>query len=126
MILPTSIDHLVFRVASIKTTEAFYTALLGQPAFKNEGAVLFVVGGTRLFFTAVTTPATHPHDKDEVGLNHIALGVPTLPDLQAISTQLDSADIAHSGIKIDPHGGKEYIWLNDPDGFRVEFYLREQ
>ena len=126
MILPTSIDHLVFRVASIKTTEVFYTALLGQPAFKNEGAVLFVVGGTRLFFTAVTAPATHPYDKDEVGLNHIALGVPTLPDLQAISTQLDSADIAHSGIKIDPHGGKEYIWLNDPDGFRVEFYLREQ
>ena len=126
MILPTSIDHLVFRVASIKTTEVFYTALLGQPAFKNEGAVLFVVGGTRLFFTAVTTPATHPHDKDEVGLNHIALGVPTLPDLQAISTQLDSANIVHSGIKIDPHGGKEYIWLNDPDGFRVEFYLREQ
>ena len=126
MILPTSIDHLVFRVASIKTTEVFYTALLGQPAFKNEGAVLFVVGGTRLFFTAVTTPATHPYDKDEVGLNHIALGVVTLAGLQTISTQLDSAKIAHSGIRIDPHGGREYIWLNDPDGFRVEFYLREQ
>jgi len=125
MNVPTSIDHLVFRVTSIKTTEVFYTALLGQPAFKNEGAVLFVVGGARLFFTAVTTPATHSYNKDEVGLNHIALGVPALTDLQAISTQLDSSDITHSGIKIDPHGGKEYIWLNDPDGFRVEFYLRE-
>ena len=126
MILPTSIDHLVFRVASINTTEAFYTALLGQPAFKTEGLVLFTVGGTRLFFTAVATPATHPYNKDEIGMNHIALGVPTLTDLQAISTQLDTANITHSGIKIDPHGGKEYIWLNDPDGFRVEFYLRDQ
>ena len=126
MILPTSIDHLVFRVASIETTETFYTALLGQPAFKTEGMVLFTVSGTRLFFTAVSTPATHPYNKDEIGLNHIALGVPTVADLQAISTQLDTANITHSGIKIDPHGGKEYIWLNDPDGFRVEFYLREQ
>ena len=79
MILPTSIDHLVFRVASIETTETFYTALLGQPVFKTEGFVMFTAGGTRLFFTAVTTPATHPYNKDEIGLNHIALGVPTLP-----------------------------------------------
>ena len=126
MILPTSIDHLVFRVTSITTTEAFYAALLGQPAFKTEGLVMFTVGNTRLFFTAVSAPATHPYNKDEIGLNHIALGVPTLADLQAISTQLDTANITHSAIKLDPHGGKEYIWLNDPDGFRVEFYLREE
>ena len=124
MILPTSIDHLVFRVASIKTTEVFYTALLGQPAFKNEGAVLFVVGGTRLFFTAVTTPATHPYDKDEVGLNHIALGVRTIEELQRVESQLNEGSVAHSGIKLWQDGLTKYIWLDDPDGMRVEYWLR--
>jgi hypothetical protein len=41
-----------------------------------------------------------------------------------IEAQLGSAGISHSGIKIDHYGQKEFIWLDDPDGMRVEFYLR--
>jgi len=35
---------------------------------------------------------------------------------------LTSNQIAHSGI--DRYGLKEFLWLDDPDGMRIEFYLR--
>jgi glyoxylase I family protein len=50
--------------------------------------------------------------------------VRTLEELKSIRGQLDSAGISHSGIKIDHYGRKEFIWLDDPDGMRIEFYLR--
>ncbi len=37
---------------------------------------------------------------------------------------LTSNQIAHSGIVIDSYGLKEFLWLDDPDGMRIEFYLR--
>ena len=29
-------------------------------------------------------------------------------------------------MKIDFYGKKEFIWIDDPDGIRLEFYLREK
>jgi glyoxylase I family protein len=126
MISPLSIDHLVFRISNPDQTERFYLSLLGPAAYRDEHVVMYVVGGTRLFFTKVAAGKTAPYDKDEIGLNHIAFAVSNLTELQAIQDQLDSAGITNSGIKIDPQGQKEYVWLNDPDGFRVEFYLRPE
>ena len=126
MIYPVSLDHLVFRVADVKLSEPFYTTLLGAPVSLAEGFALYEVGATLLFFTTVTQPQSTPFDKDKIGLNHLAFAIPTLAELETIATQLDAANIQHSGIAIDPHGQKEYIWLNDPDGQRIEFYLRPQ
>jgi catechol-2,3-dioxygenase len=64
------------------------------------------------------------YEKEKIGLNHIAFGVRTLKELQTIQTQLDRSGISHSGIKLWQDGLTEYIWLDDPDGMRVEFWLR--
>ena len=122
--LPTlSIDHLVFRVRDVPTSKTFYRALFGAPVFENEDMFLYKIGtSTRLFFTKATSPASTPYDKEHVGLNHIALGVESLPHLEQIHSHLQSAGIPNSGIGIDPHGKQNYIWLNDPNGFRIEFY----
>ncbi len=121
--LPTlSIDHLVFRVRDIPASKTFYAALFGDPVFQNEDMFLYKIGtSTRLFFTKASGPAT-PYDKEQPGLNHIALGVESLPHLEQILGHLQSAGIPNSGIGIDPHGKQNYIWLNDPNGFRIEFY----
>ncbi len=37
---------------------------------------------------------------------------------------LTSNEIAHSEITIDRYGLKAFICLDDPDGMRIEFYLR--
>lgn len=126
MISPQFVDHLVFRVSALERTERFYTALLGQEPQLAEDSLTYTVGDTRLFFTLSVNVHPNPYDKENIGLNHIAFGIRTRTDLQALQEQLDTAGIAHSGIKLDQYGLKEFIWLDDPDGMRLEFYLRPQ
>ena len=122
MIVPQSIDHLVFRVSTLDRTERFYTAILGQSPERTEYSLMYKVGDTRLFFTTSTEASSY--NKEMIGLNHIAFAIHTLTDLRALEQQLDAAEILHSGIKLDQYGLKEFIWLDDPDGMRIEFYLR--
>jgi glyoxylase I family protein len=123
-IKPKFVDHVVFRVADVKRTERFYTALLGEPSQRVEGSVMYIVGDTRLFFTRASAAQRGVYDKEQIGMNHLAFGVRRLAELKKIEAQLNQAGIAHSGIKIDHYGKKEFIWLDDPDGMRMEFYLR--
>jgi catechol-2,3-dioxygenase len=125
MLTPKSIDHLVFRIADLAATERFYTVILGDPTHQTEDSLLYMTGETRLFFT-IADSAKAPYDKEQTGLNHLAFAIPTLEDLQTIQTQLSTASIPHSGIQIDQYGLKEFIWLDDPNGLRIEFYLRPE
>jgi glyoxylase I family protein len=125
MIYPNFVDHLVFRVAGIERTERFYSALLGQP-LKEEGYIMYMAGDTRLFFTPSVDSQPGPYEKEKTGLNHMAFGVRTLQELQTIQAQLNASGISHSGIKFWQDGVTQYIWLDDPDGMRVEFWLRPQ
>jgi catechol-2,3-dioxygenase len=124
MICPKFVDHLVFRVAELGRTERFYTAFLGPPSQRAEGSLMYKAGDTRLFFTLSNRPRQGAYDKENIGLNHIAFGVRTLEELKTLRAQLDSAGVSHSGIKIDHYGRNEFIWLDDPDGMRIEFYFR--
>ncbi|HTS59373.1 MAG TPA: VOC family protein [Terriglobales bacterium] len=124
MIRPLFVDHLVWRVRDLSETEKFYAASLGTPLERAADSIMYQVGDTRLFFTRCTGNDAAACDKEQVGLNHFALGVRTLRDLENIQGQLDAAGIVHSGIQLDPYGTKEFIWTDDPDGLRVEFYLR--
>lgn len=118
------VDHLVWRVGELDRTERFYTALLGQPPHRAADSLMFKVGDTRLFFTCSKLQQDGQYEKEKVGLNHIAFGVSTLEELEAVRKQLDSAGLSHSGITVDHCGLKEFIWLDDPDGMRIEFYCR--
>ena len=120
------VDHLVYRVHELARTERFYTALLGPPAHKTEDSLMYKAGITRLFFTLPIERQKKLHEKERIGLNHIAFGVRTPEELEAIQIHLDKSGISHSGIQVDHYGSKEFIWIDDPDGMRVEFYLRSE
>lgn len=122
MFIPDFVDHLVFRVADLGRTERFYSEILGE-SLKAEDYIMYRAGATLLFFTTAAAPEAL-FDKEQVGLNHIALGVRTLEELRTIQIQLDDGGISHSGIKLWQDGMTQYIWLDDPDGMRVEFWLR--
>jgi catechol-2,3-dioxygenase len=109
----------------MERTERFYSALLGQP-LKEDSYLMYMAGATRLFFTRSGDSRNGTYQKENVGLNHIAFGVRTRDELQTIQTQLDSSGISHSRIKFWQDGLTEYIWLDDPDGMRIEFWLRPQ
>jgi catechol-2,3-dioxygenase len=87
---------------------------------------MYIVGVTRIFFTLADESPIETYDKEKVGLNHYAFGVGSLGELEAIQAQLEVSGIQNSGIKIDEYGSKEFIWLNDPEGLRLEFYLRSE
>jgi glyoxylase I family protein len=56
----------------------------------------------------------------------MAFGARTREELQTIQGQLDRGGISHGGIKLWQDGVTDYIWLDDPDGMRVEFWLRPE
>ena len=118
------VDHLVFRVQNLDTTETFYRALFGEVISRSEDSLLFQAGETKLFFTASTQKLSGLYDKEQPGLNHLAFGVREPSLLREILDHLNSSGLQHSGIQIDSYGNKELIWLDDPDGFRLEFYCR--
>jgi catechol-2,3-dioxygenase len=86
--------------------------------------VLYVVGDTLLFFTPLEKAEPRAYEKENIGLNHLAFGVRSVEELKEVAAQLNTAGIAHSGIQMCRFGEVEFIWLDDPDRIRVEFYRR--
>jgi catechol-2,3-dioxygenase len=121
MFRPNFVDHLVFQVSDMDRTNRFYSPLLGEP-YAAEDYVMYSVGDTLLFFTPAVENA-ESFNKERIGLNHIALGVRSLDELKDVESQLNQAAIVHSGIKLW-QDVTPYIWLDDPDGIRVEYWLR--
>jgi catechol-2,3-dioxygenase len=120
---PLFIDHLVFIVKDLSHTEKFYTTFLGEPTYFEKETLIYQVSDTKLFFV-LPKIAWEPVDKDKSGLNHLAFGVRNIDDLKEFAATLDNGGIKNSGVKIDTHGGKDYIWFDDPNGMRLEFYCR--
>ncbi len=113
------IDHIVLIVKYIGETEKFYSSFLGKPVLHDDQKVVYQVGYTKLFFKS-PQGEFEERDKDKGGLNHIAFGVNTIEELREFEEVLNKASIKNSGIQ----EGKDYIWLDDPSGFRVEIYYR--
>jgi glyoxylase I family protein len=128
--LPTStttrlfIDHLVLTIQDIHRSATFYSAIFGEPAYRNEESVMYYIGPTKLFLM-LPHGAPLPNnrfDPKRIGLEHFAIGIASVEDLKEIEKVLNEGSITHSGIHIDKHSGKEKIWLDDPDKIRVEFF----
>lgn len=88
---------------------------------------MYHIGETKLFFVLPygSLAKDDKFNPNRIGLEHFAIGIRSLEDLKEISEQLEKNEIKNSGIHIDKHSGKEKIWLNDPDGIRVEFFIRK-
>jgi glyoxylase I family protein len=117
------IDHIVFIVPELAETRKFYSTFLGQPEYDSDTTLVYKTGETKVFFVLPSAGFEKP-DKDKGGFNHIAFGVRSVDELREFENALNAAAIKHSGIKIDTYGNKEFIWLDDPAGMRVEIYCR--
>lgn len=116
------IEHISLIIKDINRTEEFYSKLLGEPILHNENMVVYKIGDTRLFFKLSPKAVVGAeYDKDNIGMNHIGFGVKTVDELKQFQQFLSDMGIEHSEIKIGKFGN-EYIWLDDPDGIRLEIY----
>ena len=117
------IDHIVLMVKDITVTTKFYSAFLGEPEFQDSEQVCWKVGDTKIFF-GLPNAEYVPHNKDSYGINHLAFRVGNREELRQLAQKLHVADISHSDIQKDTYSGNDFIWLDDPDGYRIEFYVR--
>ena len=121
---PKFIDHMSLIVKDLSRTEEFYSKFLGKPILRDETLVVYKIGSTRLFFRVVSKEISDgKYEKDNIGVNHIGFGVRTIDELKRFDKLLNEAGIKHSEFKVGKFGN-EYIWLDDPDGIRLEIYNR--
>ncbi len=117
------IDHIVISVKNLKLSKKFYSAFLGKATIGKED-VSWKLGGTKLFIASPYKKNALKFNKANLGLNHFAFRASTKKELASYQLKLDKAKIANSGVQIDKYSKKEFIWFDDPDGIRLEFYLR--
>ncbi|MCX6703431.1 MAG: VOC family protein [Candidatus Zambryskibacteria bacterium] len=120
---PAFIDHIVIIVKNIEETEKFYTKFLGSPLELSKEQVVYKIEETKIFF-GLPYSEWKEIDKDASGLNHLAFGVKTAEELREFEKTLNDANIKNSGVQIDKWGNKEFIWFDDPNRYRLEFYCR--
>jgi catechol-2,3-dioxygenase len=118
------LDHIVLWVSNLGNSVKFYSAFLGKTEFEDKESASWLAGQTKFFVGVSSKDVPMSFDKENIGLNHIAFRANSLDELKVQQSKLDEANIKHSGIQIDRYGGKEFIWFDDPDGIRLEFYLR--
>jgi catechol-2,3-dioxygenase len=95
--LPTSIttrlfiDHLVLTIQDINRSATFYSAIFGDPAYRNEAEVMYHIGPTRLF---LMLPHGEPLPNDRFDPKRIGkLKKPSTkaPSPTAVSTSTNTA-----------------------------------
>lgn len=120
---PQIIDHIVISTTNLKRSISFYSTFLGNAKVSKYDAS-WKLGDTKLFLTFPYKKSAKAFDKHNIGLNHIAFRVKDLRELKSYENKLTKAKIKHSGIQVDKYGNKQFIWFDDPDNIRLEFYLR--
>ncbi len=120
---PKFIDHIVIIVRNVPRSKKFYGRFLGRPLQATRLQIVYEIGNTKIFFCSPGGKWAKT-DKNKGGINHLAFGVKTISELKKLGSNLNAANIKNSGIKIDKYGKKEFIWFDDPNGYRLEFYKR--
>ena len=101
----TGLAHLALRVTNLAHARQFYVDILGfEPLQELSGTLICNASRTFIAFQgdATRTPAHDRFDPYRVGLDHLALGVPDVSDLESMKRELDLADVPNNGIEHDP------------------------
>ena len=119
------VHHIVLVVSDLKRSEEFYSKIFGKPKFSGKDEYMYMLGKAMLFICSPYGKISKDDrfNPNRIGLEHLAFGVKSLKALKKIELHLNKHKIKNSGIHIDKHSKKEKIWLDDPDGIRLEFYL---
>lgn len=119
------LSHVTIRATDLARARRFYTDTLGFPeVLAAEGLVLVNIAGTLLGIRGDSpqTPAGDRFSPFRVGLDHLALAVPSADDLDGLRRQLDAAGVPNHGVEDDTTTGARYISFYDPDGIAWELY----
>jgi len=120
----TQIGHVHLKVADLQRSLDFYCGLLGFELMTTYGdeAAFISAGGYHHHIGLNTWMSKDgsPPARDNTGLFHTAILLPSRRDLAEIYKRLRDAKYPLSGAS--DHGVSEALYLNDPDENGVELY----
>jgi catechol-2,3-dioxygenase len=117
--------HLGLRVSDLGRAKRFYIDTLGFGLLRESAGAVFMDAHGLLIALLGPTEQTDGADRFDpfrVGLDHLALTVADVSDLDGLRRQLDAASVPNHGIEQDPVTGATYISFYDPDGIAWELY----
>jgi catechol-2,3-dioxygenase len=121
----TGMNHAVLYVRDARTTQRFYSDVLGfSTVIEHEGgAYVFMRAPASenhhdiAFFTIGAQVGPSEAGRRTVGMYHLAWEVPTLEDLEAMRARLVSAGAL---VGASDHGVNKSLYAVDPDGLEFE------
>lgn len=125
--MPTGFHHITLNVRDLARSRFFYRDVLGLEAdqdFPGE-KLRFRIPGTDTRLVLVPplpeTPDDDRFSEYRIGLDHIALGVQTLDELERLVGTLQAHGVETSGIHHD-RMGPAVVSFRDPDNVQWEFF----
>jgi catechol 2,3-dioxygenase-like lactoylglutathione lyase family enzyme len=109
-------------VGDLERSKAFYRDVFGLPVqFEDEGAVMFSLGDTYFFLQRGTAhqdgPSTDALSMAQKGVGQFVIFV---DDVDAVSAELDQAQVATISGPADRDWGMRTLTLADPGGYTWE------
>lgn len=118
------IHHLALRVSDVARSREFYVGILGfDVLLEGEGFCIVNTKGTPLGLLGPSRPASDLFEPFRVGLDHLALTVSSLEELNRVKQRLDAANVKNNGVEADPALNGTYVSFYDPDGIAWEAYF---
>ena len=126
MAKPKRIGHLVLNVKNLEASTKFYTDILGfQVSRQRETGTFLTCGKIHHDLALFQAPVgALPVTEGQLGLNHFAVQVEDMADLQQAYDEFKVLDV-----KLDhntDHGMTSSIYFFDPDGNRIEYFCNNQ
>jgi glyoxylase I family protein len=118
--------HVAVTVSDLRVSVPWYKALLGSDPVLDEDTgpfhhTVFALGDMLFGLHQHPSPgAVGRFDERNVGLDHIAFGVPDRAELESWADRLDEMGVAHSDI-VDAHYGSG-LSFRDPDNVALELF----
>ena len=127
------VDHVGLTVRHLDKTVSFFTDHLGWKIVGEVPAypAIFVSNGhTRITLWQAEDPenAVAFNRKTNIGLHHIAIGLPSFEELDRLYERLKT--VANVRIEFSPElsgaGPQKHMMVREPSGLRIEFIHRPQ
>lgn len=116
----TNIGLVTLRVAQLERSLRFYHGILGfQPIEQAPGRVVLGTQDNQPLLEVIEVPGAGPNPIRATGLYHVAIVLPTRPDLGRMLLRLAEANIE---IGHGDHVVSEALYISDPDENGLELY----
>jgi catechol 2,3-dioxygenase len=116
----TNIGLVTLRVAQLERSLRFYHGILGfQPIEQAPGRVVLGTQDNQPILEVIEVPGAGPNPIRATGLYHVAIVLPTRPDLGRMLLRLAEANVE---IGHGDHVVSEALYISDPDENGLELY----